>query len=248
MQRDPKYTRGAHDRAPRTKSPTRTTERWRNCSAHGGDRITIDAARADALPPAPLDRIVHANDHQPTRCEGPDQMSEQDASSAQGIPRRPAQHAMVVREMFVARVAGERHDASGGHRHATRRAGPFSPLGGGSPSRPAAMGPASTCSTVGGHAHRTSPADHPKRTAAQTHSDGQTGFQTSPDAFRGPFRSRLSGADFQEQTFRNRWDGRPRAILAGTTQNTSPGDGWRRTKAEAVDLSARFRYFPTRNE
>jgi len=69
-------------------------------SLRGADGITIDAAGADLVPPAPLDGIVDANHHRGVRAdEAGDQQAQQPACHRTGRPHRPVEHAMVDREV-----------------------------------------------------------------------------------------------------------------------------------------------------
>jgi hypothetical protein len=63
--------------------------------AHG---VTVDAARRYALAPAPLQRVVHADDHGTARREDGDQQPEQHLRRGAGRPARPVQHAVVAGE------------------------------------------------------------------------------------------------------------------------------------------------------
>ena len=71
-------------------------------SLGGADRVTIDAAGADLVPPAPLDGVVDANDHGGIGAEeAGDQQAQQPACDRARRPHRPVQHAMVDREVVL---------------------------------------------------------------------------------------------------------------------------------------------------
>ena len=71
-------------------------------SLGGADGITVDAAGADLVPPAPLDRVVDANHHGGVRAdEAGDQQAQQPACHGAGRPHRPVEHAMVDREVVL---------------------------------------------------------------------------------------------------------------------------------------------------
>jgi hypothetical protein len=66
-------------------------------SLRGANRIAVDAARADFLPPAPLDGIVDANHHGGVRAqESGDQQAQQPACDG---TRRP--YSLVVEHTMV---------------------------------------------------------------------------------------------------------------------------------------------------
>ena len=66
----------------------------------GADRITIDAAGADLVPPAPLDGVVDANHHGGIRAEeAGDQQAQQPACDGAGRPHGSVEDAMVDREV-----------------------------------------------------------------------------------------------------------------------------------------------------
>ena len=66
----------------------------------GADRVTIDAASADLVPPAPLNGIVDANHHGGAGAdEGGDQQAQQPACHGAGRPHGSVEHAMVDREV-----------------------------------------------------------------------------------------------------------------------------------------------------
>ncbi len=88
-------------------------------AARRADRVAVDAPRADAWSPPPLDRIVEADDHRAARRKRPHQMAEQEAAPLPCAPWRPAQNAVEVGEVPVAGVAGD-------PQHARHRAPPRS--------------------------------------------------------------------------------------------------------------------------
>ena len=66
----------------------------------GADRVTIDAAGADLVPPAPLDGVVEANDHGGIRAEeAGDQQAQQPACNGARRPHRSVQNPVVDREV-----------------------------------------------------------------------------------------------------------------------------------------------------
>jgi hypothetical protein len=98
--------------------------------AHG---IAVDAARADAPPPTPFDRVVEGQHHGPVRREGVDEQPEQDPASGARAPRRAAEHAVEVDEAALARAAGDpqraRHGAPPRGQHRADQQHPGVPPG-----------------------------------------------------------------------------------------------------------------------
>ena len=94
------WTSSCADNQRRPLVPGLRRGRLHEVSLRGTDRIAIDAARADFLPPAPLDGIVDANHHGGVRAqEAGDQQTQQPACHGAGRPHGPAEHAMVDREV-----------------------------------------------------------------------------------------------------------------------------------------------------
>jgi hypothetical protein len=66
------------------------------------DRITVDAASADLMSPAPLDGIVNANHHGGVRTyEGSDQQTQRPARDGAGRPHSAVEYVVVDREGVV---------------------------------------------------------------------------------------------------------------------------------------------------
>lgn len=67
----------------------------------------VDAARRNPGAPAPLDRVVPADDDRSAWCESPHQVSEQAARTVPNTLGDTAQDTMIVGEVPVSRMAGD---------------------------------------------------------------------------------------------------------------------------------------------